>query len=80
MRHDYQPYEQALSRIEQLSSCGHSTGKVELIVMGGTFTAREPEYQKWFVGECFRAMNEDGQKKGGKRNSPEVDESYDALK
>ena len=28
---------------------GHPTDKVELIIMGGTFTAREPEYQDEFL-------------------------------
>jgi elongator complex protein 3 len=30
---------------------------VELIIMGGTFTSRTWKYQKWFVKECFRALN-----------------------
>ncbi len=31
--------------------------KVELIVMGGTMTARTPEYQEQFVSRCIEAMN-----------------------
>jgi elongator complex protein 3 len=34
--------------------------KAELIVMGGTMTARPPGYQEWFVSECLRAMNDHG--------------------
>ena len=55
--HGYRPGAQVAARLEQLSACGHATGKVELIVMGGTFPARDPDYQRWFVGECYGALN-----------------------
>jgi len=79
-RLEYRPYAQTESRLEQLSSCGHSIGKVELIVMGGTFTAREHGYQKWFVGECFRAMNDAGRKDvTGGRQVENMDENAGDL-
>ncbi|MHC1575108.1 MAG: hypothetical protein ACXQTY_04825 [Candidatus Methanogasteraceae archaeon] len=34
--------------------------KVELIVMGRTFTARPPDHQQWFVGRSISAMNDFG--------------------
>src|SRR5208337_747566 len=36
---------------------GHRVDKVELIVMGGTMTARPVEYQESFVSRCIEAMN-----------------------
>jgi len=56
--HGYDPYSQVRARLEQFEILGHHVDKVELIVMGGTMTARPPEYQEWFVSECIRAMNE----------------------
>ena len=56
--HDYDPYRQVQARIGQFEMLGHHAGKVELIVMGGTMTARPREYQEWFVTSCVRAMNE----------------------
>ena len=53
----YDPFAQTKSRIQQLRAIGHRTDKVELIVMGGTFTSRPEEYQDWFVKRCFDAMN-----------------------
>lgn len=53
----YDPYVQTKSRLEQLQAIGHRTDKVDLIVMGGTFTSRPREYQEWFVKRCFDAMN-----------------------
>jgi elongator complex protein 3 len=56
--HEYNPYAQVRARLEQFEQLGHHVDKVELIVMGGTMTARPPEYQQWFVGNCIRAMND----------------------
>ncbi len=55
--HEFDPYSQTRSRLEQLAIIGHQTAKVDLIIMGGTFTARDIEYQDWFVQRCFDAMN-----------------------
>lgn len=53
----FDPYEQTRGRIEQLEAIGHPTDKIDLIVMGGTFTSRPREYQVDFVKRCFEAMN-----------------------
>jgi len=54
----FDPYMQTSARLHQLSSIGHGVSKVELIVMGGTFTARPATYQRWFVMRALQAMNE----------------------
>ncbi|HIH69476.1 MAG TPA: tRNA uridine(34) 5-carboxymethylaminomethyl modification radical SAM/GNAT enzyme Elp3 [Methermicoccus shengliensis] len=54
----FDPYMQTSARLHQLSSIGHGVSKVELIVMGGTFTARPAAYQRWFVMRALQAMNE----------------------
>ncbi len=56
-QYNFDPYEQTKARIEQLNTIGHSTDKIDLIVMGGTFTARPQRYQEWFVKRAFDAMN-----------------------
>ncbi len=53
----FDPFEQVKARIEQLTAIGHPTEKIDLIIMGGTFTARDLYYQEWFVKRCFDAMN-----------------------
>ncbi|MDI6875237.1 MAG: tRNA uridine(34) 5-carboxymethylaminomethyl modification radical SAM/GNAT enzyme Elp3 [Methanomicrobiales archaeon] len=55
--HAFDPYRQVHARLEQLLRLGHPVDKVELIVMGGTMTARPVEYQEWFVRRCIEAMN-----------------------
>ena len=55
--YEYDPFKQTKSRLGQLKAIGHRTDKVDLILMGGTFTSRPEEYQNWFVRRCFDAMN-----------------------
>jgi len=54
----FNPYSQVQSRIRALELNGHNVDKIELIVMGGTFSFLPKTYQKKFVSECFRACND----------------------
>lgn len=56
----FDPYRQVQSRLRSLELNGHATDKIELIVMGGTFSYFPKSYQKKFITECFRAANEYG--------------------
>ncbi|MDD1720499.1 MAG: tRNA uridine(34) 5-carboxymethylaminomethyl modification radical SAM/GNAT enzyme Elp3, partial [Euryarchaeota archaeon] len=58
IQHGFDPYKQVKARLHQLRQIGHPTDKVELIVMGGTFTARPLDYQEWFARRCIEAMND----------------------
>jgi elongator complex protein 3 len=55
---EYDPYEQVTLRLAQLREIGHPVDKVELILMGGTMTARSADYQRWFVRRALAAMND----------------------
>ncbi|WP_228546412.1 tRNA uridine(34) 5-carboxymethylaminomethyl modification radical SAM/GNAT enzyme Elp3 [Halegenticoccus tardaugens] len=58
VQNDYDPYGQVTLRLEQLRHIGHPVDKVELILMGGTMTARSHDYQEWFVKRALEAMND----------------------
>ncbi|MBI3930942.1 MAG: tRNA uridine(34) 5-carboxymethylaminomethyl modification radical SAM/GNAT enzyme Elp3 [Chloroflexi bacterium] len=53
----YDARKQVGLRLKILSEMGHSTDKVELIVMGGTFLAYPEDYQYQFIKDCFDALN-----------------------
>ncbi len=57
-QNDYDPYGQVTLRLHQLREIGHPIDKVELILMGGTMTARSHDYQVWFVKRALQAMND----------------------
>jgi len=53
----YDPYAQVKYRLETLQKIGHTTDKIELIVIGGSFNAYLPDYQTWFIKRCFEGAN-----------------------
>ena len=56
----FDPYLQVTSRLTALTQMGHATDKIELIVLGGTWSDYPQGYQVWFISELFRALNEFG--------------------
>lgn len=56
--HQFDPYEQVRHRIQALEAVGHPTNKIELLILGGTWSAYRRDYQEWFVKRCFDAMNQ----------------------
>ncbi|MEI6289297.1 MAG: tRNA uridine(34) 5-carboxymethylaminomethyl modification radical SAM/GNAT enzyme Elp3 [Chloroflexota bacterium] len=57
LEHNFDPFTQVQSRIKALESLGHPTDKIELLILGGTWSAYRRDYQEWFVKRCFDAMN-----------------------
>ena len=57
-RNYFDPYLQVAARLRTLTRMGHVTDKVELIVLGGTWSDYPKAYQIWFIKELFRALNE----------------------
>lgn len=58
----YNPYLQVKKRIEMLKIEGHPTDKIELRVVGGTWSFYPRKYQFWFIKKCFDACNEKNSK------------------
>ena len=56
---EFDPFRQVRARIGQLTAIGHPTDKIDLIIMGGTFTSRAADYQQEFIKRCFDAMNDE---------------------
>lgn len=53
----YDPKKQVLNRLQALYLEGHPTSKVELIVIGGTFSVLPLNYQINFIKNCLDALN-----------------------
>jgi elongator complex protein 3 len=56
----FDPYLQTWNRLRAYQSMGHPVAKVELIVLGGTWSFHPEAYQIWFVKRCFDALNDFG--------------------
>ena len=57
IRARYDPFLQTRARLDQLHSLGHSTDKVEFIVMGGTFLSMDAEYRDGFIRDLHDALS-----------------------
>jgi len=57
LEHQFDPYEQVHARLRALTNLGHPTDKIELLILGGTWSSYRRDYQEWFVKRCFDAMN-----------------------
>jgi len=57
LEHEFDPYRQVNARLTALREIGHPTDKVELLILGGTWSSYRRDYQEWFVRRCFDALN-----------------------
>jgi len=53
----FDPYKQVQTRIKSLILTGHPVDKIEMIVLGGSWTAYPKKYKTWFIKRCFDACN-----------------------
>ena len=58
LQHEFDPFEQTHFRMRALEKIGHPTDKIELLILGGTWSSYRRSYQEWFVQRCLDAMNQ----------------------
>ena len=75
-RNWFDPYLQVTARLRTLHQMGHVTDKVELIVLGGTWSDYPEAYQIWYMHELFRALNDMGCEATVERESETRREQY----
>lgn len=57
-QNEFDPFRQVESRLTAYKNVGHPTDKIELLILGGTWSAYRRDYQQEFIRRCFDAMNE----------------------
>jgi elongator complex protein 3 len=57
VHHEFDPYDQTASRMQALHAIGHPVQKIELLILGGTWSSYRRDYQEWFLKRCLDAMN-----------------------
>jgi elongator complex protein 3 len=75
----FDPYLQTWNRLAAFRAIGHPTDKVELIVLGGTWSFYPEPYQIWFAARCFEAMNDFGAGRDRRGDAAEGAPGFDAL-
>ena len=56
----FDPYLQTYMRLQTYHNLGHSTDKIEVIILGGTWSFYPETYQIWFVKRIFDALRDFG--------------------
>lgn len=56
IRARYNPTEQVRVRMEQLRDLGHSSNKIEIVLMGGTFLSTPRPYRDFFVSGIYSGL------------------------
>jgi len=69
LRNQFDPYLQTYNRLQALYDIGHDINKIEVIILGGTWSYYSEGYQIWFIKRVFEAMNDFGE---GKDQRPEI--------
>jgi len=67
IRCDYDPYVQVIHRLKALVNNGHEPTKIELIVIGGTWSYLPINYRYWYVLNCFKAANDFAKQAGSQQ-------------
>jgi elongator complex protein 3 len=79
-QHRFDPYLQVWHRLQAYSQIGHPVDKVELIVLGGTWTAYPEPYRIWFTLRCFEALSDFGAGIDGRAGAGAVPTPYRELR
>lgn len=56
----FDPYLQAYMRLHTYHNLGHSTDKIEIIILGGTWSFYPETYQIWFIKRILDALHDFG--------------------
>jgi HAD superfamily hydrolase (TIGR01549 family) len=57
LRNNFDPYDQVKNRIISLEESGHPASKLEIIVMGGTWSFLPKKYQEWYIYNIYNSAN-----------------------
>ncbi len=74
LANNFSPYTQVKNRMRALVANGHPIDKLEVIVIGGTWSFYDKDYQEEFISEIFRAANEFGKENKGKNRKKTLEE------
>ena len=72
IRNKYDPYSQAYMRLAALEANGHRPEKIELIVIGGTWSFLPKKYKYWYIANLFAAANDYQLKKREKKPQTKI--------
>ncbi len=79
VRCGYNPYKQVSLRLRALEANGHEPTKIELIVIGGTWSVLPEKYKYWYIANLFAAANNYSKSEKRIKQSLKINELKKAL-
>jgi len=76
----FDPYLQTWNRLAAFRAIGHPVDKVEMIVLGGTWSFHPEPYQIGFIKRCFDALNDFGRGIDGRDRVGNLIQDFSSLK
>jgi elongator complex protein 3 len=73
--YEFDPYAQTAGRVAAMAGIGHNVDKVELLILGGTWSCYPEAYQEWFVQRCLDALNGNGEESSTLEEAQRLNES-----
>lgn len=67
IKNRYDPYLQTQYRLRGLQNTGHPTDKINIRIIGGTWSDYPRKYRLWFVKRCFEACDDFDKKSPAKK-------------
>ncbi len=58
VQNEFDPYRQVKSRLESYRAVGHPIDKIELLILGGTWSVYPKAYKEDFIKRCLDALND----------------------
>lgn len=69
IKNRYDPYLQTQYRLRGLQNTGHPTDKINIRIIGGTWSDYPRKYRLWFVKRCFEACNDFNKKSSAEKTA-----------
>jgi elongator complex protein 3 len=77
---NYDPYKQVQFRLRALEANGHEPTKIEIIVIGGTWSVLPDKYKFWYIANLFAAANKFSSKVKSQKSKVNLESSISSLK
>ncbi len=78
-QNSFDPYLQTYTRLQSYHNTGHPTDKIEIIVLGGTWSFYPESYQIWFIKRILSQLHPDRNTTTATIDGLHIDKRYNAV-
>ncbi len=75
IQNNFDPYRQTQFRLQGLKDTGHPTDKINIRIIGATWSYYPKKYREWFVARCLAACNEFSRARRNKKAKRKIEQN-----